>query len=139
MSRDPFVSYAQNQEDVVLARALRPDDRGGLLGGRRRRRSRSGFGHCGVRRAGYVDAVAQLSASTFDAVLCDVVMPDGSGLKLLQETRAKHPELAKRFVLMTGGAVSRAEALALEATGVEVIAKPFDIQRLEAALQRLAG
>ena len=34
MSRDPFVSYAQNQEDVVLARALHPDDRG-LLGGRR--------------------------------------------------------------------------------------------------------
>ena len=28
VSRDPFVSYAQNQEDVVLARALRPDDRG---------------------------------------------------------------------------------------------------------------
>ena len=30
MSCDPFVSYAQNQEDVVLARALRPDDRGGF-------------------------------------------------------------------------------------------------------------
>ena len=30
MSGDPFVSYAQNQEDVVLARALRPDDRKGF-------------------------------------------------------------------------------------------------------------
>ena len=30
MSRDPFVSYAQNQEDVVLARALRPDDSEGF-------------------------------------------------------------------------------------------------------------
>lgn len=30
MSRDQFVSYAQNQEDVVLARALHPDDRGGF-------------------------------------------------------------------------------------------------------------
>jgi FkbM family methyltransferase len=30
MNRDPFVSYAQNQEDVVLARALRPDDREGF-------------------------------------------------------------------------------------------------------------
>ena len=30
MSRDPFVSYAQNQEDVVLARALHPDDRRGF-------------------------------------------------------------------------------------------------------------
>jgi FkbM family methyltransferase len=30
MSGDPFVSYAQNQEDVVLARALRPDDREGF-------------------------------------------------------------------------------------------------------------
>jgi FkbM family methyltransferase len=30
MSRDPFVSYAQNQEDVVLARALHPDDRAGF-------------------------------------------------------------------------------------------------------------
>jgi FkbM family methyltransferase len=30
MSRDPFVSYAQNQEDVVLARALHPDDGAGF-------------------------------------------------------------------------------------------------------------
>lgn len=30
MSADRFVSYAQNHEDVVLARALRPDDRGGF-------------------------------------------------------------------------------------------------------------
>jgi len=30
MSRDRFVSYAQNREDVVLARALRPDDRQGF-------------------------------------------------------------------------------------------------------------
>ena len=30
MSRDPFVSYAQNREDVVLARALGPDDRRGF-------------------------------------------------------------------------------------------------------------
>ena len=30
MSRNPFVSYAQNQEDVVLNRALHPDDRGGF-------------------------------------------------------------------------------------------------------------
>jgi FkbM family methyltransferase len=30
MSRDPFVSYAQNREDVVLARALRPDDQRGF-------------------------------------------------------------------------------------------------------------
>ncbi len=30
MSSDPFVSYAQNGEDVVLARALHPDDRGGF-------------------------------------------------------------------------------------------------------------
>lgn len=98
-----------------------------------------GLTHEVTTATGYVDALAQLSAATFDAVLCDVVMPDGSGLKLLQETRTLHPALAKRFVLMTGGAVSRAEALALEATGVEVIAKPFDIQRLEAALQRLTG
>src|SRR5260370_29382827 len=30
LSRGPFVSYAQNQEDVALARALRPDDRTGF-------------------------------------------------------------------------------------------------------------
>jgi len=30
MSRDPFVSYAQNQEDVVLARALHPDEGAGF-------------------------------------------------------------------------------------------------------------
>ena len=52
MSRDPFVSYAQNQEDVVLARALRPDDRGGFWVDVGAGDPVRGFGHCGVRRAG---------------------------------------------------------------------------------------
>lgn len=44
---------------------------------------------------------------SFDALLCDVLMPDVGGLELSRRLAAAHPELAQRIVLMSGGAFTR--------------------------------
>jgi len=40
----------------------------------------------------------------FDVVLCDVMMPEMSGIALYEHCKDREPEIAERFVFMTGGA-----------------------------------
>ena len=48
----------------------------------------------------------------FDAILCDLQMPDVSGAELYGTVRLRYPALAERFIFVTGGAFSeRCQAL----------------------------
>lgn len=61
-----------------------------------------------------------------DLVLSDVMMPDGTGADLHRWTAEHHPALARRFTFLTGG-FSRRVADYIEASGIRVIEKPFDL------------
>ncbi len=99
-----------------------------------------GLRHEVAAAGGYVEACALLdSGAVFDVVLCDVVMPDGTGLDFLAYVDRARPSLSGRVVLMTGGAATREDELALQVSRAEVITKPFDMARLEAALARALG
>ena len=74
--------------------------------------------------------------SDFDLLLCDLKMPALSGIEVYERAVARRPELAERFVFMTGGALTP-EASAFLARHPEAqIEKPFDILQLEALLAR---
>jgi PAS domain S-box-containing protein len=74
---------------------------------------------------------------SFDAILCDVRMPGVSGPDLYAWIAHERPELAARFVFMTGGRIGEKErALADDERLVE---KPFDLDTIEARLRRLVG
>jgi CheY-like chemotaxis protein len=82
-------------------------------------------------------AIARLVSGDLDAelVLCDLMMPDATGLDVL---RAVPRELAERFVLMTGGAPEAIwRELASEPT-IPVLEKPFQMATLRALLASLA-
>ncbi|HWP35195.1 MAG TPA: response regulator [Thermodesulfobacteriota bacterium] len=68
-----------------------------------------------------------------DLVVLDLVLPDGDGLELCREVRAAHPSLP--VVVLTAQAGVRERAVAAGAT--LVVAKPFDLDRFEADVQRL--
>ncbi len=51
----------------------------------------------------------------FDAVLCDVMMPDLGGKDLFEAVRRTHPGLERRFVVVSGGAVTANARVFLEA------------------------
>lgn len=77
-----------------------------------------------------------LEGASYDLVLCDLMMPDLNGMDLYEQVRDESPELARRFVFMTGGAFTdRARQFLAEHT-IDRLEKPFaleDVERLVAA------
>ena len=78
------------------------------------------------------------SDSAFDVILCDVVMPGGSGLDFLAQLRLAHPSLERRLVFMTGATLGSDEGRSLAALPHTVLEKPFDLEQLEGILQDAA-
>jgi signal transduction histidine kinase/ActR/RegA family two-component response regulator len=70
------------------------------------------------------------SSNQFDLVLCDVMMPELSGIDLYLEIRARYPQLLDRVVFMTGGTFTeRAHAFRGSVANV-FLEKPLDVGRL---------
>lgn len=79
---------------------------------------------------------AELEKGEFDLVLCDLKMPGQNGLEVYRLLRAKKPQLADRFLLMTGN-LADAEKHAEELASVPILAKPFTLGRLRQAVLQL--
>jgi signal transduction histidine kinase len=91
---------------------------------------RSRFG-CDVEIAtNGVEAMAAIEHGTFDLVLADIRMPEMSGTELYLRLRDMRPELARRFVFVTGHPGENALAAEIAKWNVPVIAKPFTLARL---------
>ncbi len=87
--------------------------------------------------AGTEEAVGALTRSLFDAVLCDLRLEGRSGLELFERVKVASAEQARRFIFITGGALTDGDVLRLGAEGLPVIQKPFPLERLNALLEKL--
>jgi PAS domain S-box-containing protein len=75
----------------------------------------------------------------FDIILCDLMMPGMPGSDLYHRIRAVRPDLAGRFVFMTGGAFTRHGHAFLEGVGARVLQKPFDPRQVVALVEEVAS
>jgi PAS domain S-box-containing protein len=66
----------------------------------------------------------------FDLILCDLMMPQLSGMELHQQLARARPEAARRMVFMTGGAFTDRAREFLEQVGNPQLGKPFAPQDL---------
>ncbi len=73
----------------------------------------------------------------FEVILCDLMMPDVSGMQVHAWVQREAPELLPRMVFMTGGAFTRAASEFLEQVVNRYIEKPFEVRELVAALDRV--
>ena len=81
-----------------------------------------------------LDGLARLDAGEhFDLILCDVMMPEMSGIELYEQLERRFPAYLQRIVFMTGGAFTSQARDALEQLGAPRLEKPFS----EAALRRV--
>ena len=72
-------------------------------------------------------ALARLEAGElFDVILCDVMMSNMDGVTFYERLSEKFPELARRFIFLTGGALTEAQLRLLKEREIPIIYKPFN-------------
>ncbi|HSK40432.1 MAG TPA: response regulator, partial [Arenibaculum sp.] len=85
------------------------------------------------------DALARLEIERpYDLIMSDLRMPELDGPGLYREVRARWPELASRFVFLTGDTLSISVQGFLSETGVPVVEKPVTGSELHAVVARMA-
>jgi signal transduction histidine kinase/ActR/RegA family two-component response regulator len=73
----------------------------------------------------------------FDAILCDLMMPELSGMALYRDIEARRPDIAARMIFITGGTFTD-EARAFAARHAErCLFKPFDAPAVREQLRRV--
>ena len=81
------------------------------------------------------EALAQVASGVrFDAILCDLMMPEMSGSRFFEELSKRVPEQAQRVIFMTGGAFTEQSRAFLASTGLPCLEKPLEPHRLRALL-----
>ncbi len=85
------------------------------------------------------EALSIVADHTPDAILLDVTMPGVSGMELFETIRARRPELERRIVFVTGGALQERLERTLAKSGRPILQKPFDAERITALLSRIAA
>ena len=76
------------------------------------------------------EALLKVKAHEYDAVVCDLMMPRLRGDEFFLKAKAMRPNLARRFVFITGFAADPEISDFLTSNDVEFLVKPFPVQRL---------
>ncbi len=78
-----------------------------------------------------------VSGERFDLVICDLMMPEKSGMDLHADLNAAHPAIAERIVFLSGGAFTPKAKAFLDVVRNPVLEKPFDSKALRAFVNGL--
>lgn len=70
------------------------------------------------------------SSEPFDVVFCDLMMPEVSGMEVFATVAERRPDVASRFVFMTGGAFTQRAREFLKQTHLVCLEKPFDLHQI---------
>ena len=73
----------------------------------------------------------------FDLVLCDLMMPDMTGMDVFREVERQRPELSRRIAFITGGAFSPDAQEFLRAVDAPTLEKPFTMAELRTFVDAL--
>ncbi|HET7824917.1 MAG TPA: ATP-binding protein [Anaeromyxobacter sp.] len=75
----------------------------------------------------------------FDVILCDLMMPEITGMDLAERLDREAPDAARRLVFMTGGAFTPRAREFLDDPARRHIEKPFDLAAMRALVRELVG
>jgi len=92
------------------------------------------LGHLVTPCANGLEAFEVLKLGPVDCVICDLRMPALGGRGFFEQVEESMPDLAGRFVFVTGDYTDPASRTFLEKSGQPVVAKPYEISELLAAV-----
>jgi CheY-like chemotaxis protein len=75
------------------------------------------------------------AGSEFDVILCDMSMPEMTGIEVHERVVARRPELADRMVFMTGGSFNARTREFFETSAPARLDKPFDLEALRSLVR----
>jgi signal transduction histidine kinase len=85
-----------------------------------------------------LEALERITAGQrFDAILCDLMMPELGGPQFHAKLTQLAPEQARRIIFMTGGAFTDESRAFLASVGLPCVDKPLDLDQLRAQLDAL--
>ncbi len=84
--------------------------------------------------ANLAEARVCLQKNEPDLILCDLMVPDGSGIELLREAKEKNSSIA--VIMITAHTSTKSAVEALKAGAFDYIAKPFDIDELKIIVRK---
>jgi PAS domain S-box-containing protein len=83
------------------------------------------------------EALRRLEHQDYDIVLCDLIMPDLTGMDVYERQQEERPERLGRFVFMTGGAFTPRAQRFVAALDNDILQKPFQPRELLAVMARV--
>jgi len=81
------------------------------------------------------EALERIRRKPYDAMLCDLMMPDMTGMDLYDELQRTLPGEIAKIVFFTGGAFTQGARAFLERVPNLRLEKPFETVQVERALQ----
>ncbi len=84
-------------------------------------------------------ALVMIERTAYDAVICDVKMPELSGQELYGRVCQIRPEMARRFIFITGDIDGEETREFLDQSRCSYFMKPFNLECLTAAVDMLTG
>ena len=84
-----------------------------------------------------VEAIARMKELPFDAVICDVNLPDHDGFRLLEWARKESPET--QIILLTGFGTIESAVDAIRHGAFDYLTKPIVEEELDFAIRRALG
>lgn len=91
-------------------------------------------GHVVSEATGARQALERLREEEFDLILCDIMMPELTGVDLYQEIKRTRPGMEGRMVFMSGGVFSDTERNFLREVNNPRLRKPFGVDELRAVV-----
>ena len=85
------------------------------------------------------EAIEKLKTGNYAAIVLDLLMPPPDGYDILDTLMESRPELLKRTVIMTAALSPREKQRLKNYPVADLIAKPFDVEALLAAVKKCSG
>jgi len=79
--------------------------------------------------------IESLERAPHDVVMCDLKLPDGSGLSVLEAANRRH--LPAKFIIITAHTTPQHALEALRAGAAEYLSKPFNVDDLKLIVEKL--
>jgi CheY-like chemotaxis protein len=84
-----------------------------------------------------IDHIAR--GARFDAIVSDVMMPNMTGIELIEELQRMAPDQAQRLIFLSGGVFTAQTRERLDQIGAPQLEKPVRAQELRDWVVRVAG